>query len=432
MRERDEFIAFINRLKAVSPTITDEQRKGLLRQATQDHQISVTEASEILKASGLIVGEKENYFEVLGISFEELQNQNEDAIIARVDAAHKKLYSASLRAGGRPRADGRSEDQWRTLLNQARETLINPTKRQEHVTMLQSDKSNTFFEGRASPIFEHPDVDTTRQDLSYQIVPDDVDVPTDMIFIPAGEFRMGSNDDEANEDEQPVHTVFLEAFLMDKHPVTNSEFQKFINTNPQWHKPGLFQDHIPINYHDGAYLKDWQDNIYPASKGDHPVVHVSWFAAMAYAQWVGKRLPTEAEWEKAARGRLDGKKYPLGDTLDSDVSGSVYNLDDTTSVGLSPVNGYGLYDMSGNVWEWCLDAYDADFYVSSPHTNPFSGSNSVEWVVNNFRNVKVSRVLRGGPWDVDSQGARVSHRFRSNPADSLPTFGFRCVKDITS
>ena len=115
MLKRDEFIAFINRLKAVSPTITDEQRKGLLRQATQEHEISVAEAVEILKESGLIVGESKNYFEVLNIPIEELQNRSEDVITAHVDASHQRLYTASLRAGGLPRSDGRTQEHWRTL-----------------------------------------------------------------------------------------------------------------------------------------------------------------------------------------------------------------------------------------------------------------------------------------------------------------------------
>ncbi len=188
-----------------------------------------------------------------------------------------------------------------------------------------------------------------------------------MVFIPAGEFRMGSDDAEANEDEHPIHTVFFNAFLMDKYPVTNSEFKEFLNVNPQWRKPESFKDCIPMAYHDGGYLSHWGDETYPYGKGDHPVTQVSWYAAMAYTQWVGKRLPTEAEWEKAARGGFVGKKYPWGDSMDSNTQSNTYNLDDAITVGSYSANRYGLYDMSGNVWEWCLDAYDADFYVSSPH-----------------------------------------------------------------
>ena len=363
MRERDAFIDFINRLKAVSPTITDEQRKGLLRQAMQEHQISTAEAAEILKESGLIVGEKENYFEVFGFSIDELQSLSEDAITVHVDAAHKKLYSASLRAGGRPRADGRTEEQWRTLLNQARETLIDPLKRQEYVAILQNEQVDVLFEGEASPIFETTDVkEMTRQELSHQTVPDDVDIPDDMVFIPAGEFQMGCNDDEANEDEYPVHSVFVDAFLMDKYPVTNVQYQEFLNANPQWRKPPKWYESrkeripcIPKKYHDGDYLKDWTRSNYPRKKADHPVTWVSWYAAMAYAQWRGKRLPTEAEWEKAARGGLEGNKYPWGNSIGTTNLNFDLYIGNTTSVGKYPANDYGLFDIAGNVFEWCLD-----------------------------------------------------------------------------
>ena len=429
MRERDAFIDFINRLKAVSPTITDEQRKGLLRQAMQEHNISVTEASEILKASGLIVGENETYFEVFDISIDELQSLSEDAIAAHVDATHKRLYTASLRAGGRPRSDGRTEEQWRTLLNQARGTLIDPQKRREYVAILQNEQVDILFEGEASPIFKTSDVnEIVHQELSHQTVPDDVDIPEDMVFIPAGEFQMGSDDEKANEREKPVHNVYIDAFYIDKYLVTNAQFKEFVDANPQWRKPQWFKNYIPISYHDGAYLRNWFRTNYPARKADHPVTWVSWYAAMAYARWVGKRLPTEAEWEKAARGGLEGKQYPWGDVIDSINANYFYHIGNTTSVGQYPANRYGLYDMSGNVWEWCLDAYDPNFYASSPRQNPFPGANTIEWVIENFRNIETSRVLRGGSWNIDAQAMRVSHRFIGSPTDTLPACGFRCVK----
>ena len=235
MLKRDEFIAFINRLKAVSPTITDEQRKGLLRQATQEHEISVAEAVEILKESGLIVGESKNYFEVLNIPIEELQNRSEDVITAHVDASHQRLYTASLRAGGRPRVDGRTEEQWRTLLNQARDALIDPQKRSVHLATFDHDED--FIDPPPVPLYIE-----------------------NMELIPAGEFQMGGNDDDALVDEQPVHPVFLEAFYIDKYLVTNAQYKTFVDANPQWGKPRGFANLLPSRYHDDYYLHHWDKN----------------------------------------------------------------------------------------------------------------------------------------------------------------------------
>lgn len=246
----------------------------------------------------------------------------------------------------------------------------------------------------------------------------------DMVLIPVGEFQMGSND--GNMDEKPVHTVYVDAFYMDKYEVTNAQYKKFVDVNPEWQK-----DLIPRAYHDGNYLKHWNENNYPAGKGNHPVVYVSWYAALAYAKWAGKRLPTEAEWEKAARGGLVGKRYPWGDTIDSNRANfgpKKYN--GTTPVGTYPANRYGLYDMAGNVWEWCVDKYVQDFYASSPRRNPIAGTFSVSEVVNNFRNVKRNRVLRGGSWFNYSQVSQVDSRLWNNPKGTYGYFGFRCVKDV--
>ena len=180
-------------------------------------------------------------------------------------------------------------------------------------------------------------------------------VPEGMVLIPAGEFRMGSNN--SNSSEKPVHTVYVDAFYMDIYEVTNAQYKRFVDANPQCGK-----DRIPSSYHAGNYLKHWNGNSYPRGKGNHPVSYVSWYGAMAYARWAGKRLPTEAEWEKAARGGLEGKKYPWGDSIDSSKANYGQNVGNTIAVGIYPSNQYGLYDMTGNVWEWCLDAYNLDAY----------------------------------------------------------------------
>ena len=156
MSKHDEFVTVVNTLKAASPTISTEQRVGLLREAVQQHGLSVDEASKILDASGLIIGEKVNYFEILGLSMEALQNGSEVDSVSQIDAAHQQRYNASLRAGGRVRSDGRTEDQWRVLLNHARDTLKDPQSRQAHITELQREKDNKSLEGNVPPIFKFP------------------------------------------------------------------------------------------------------------------------------------------------------------------------------------------------------------------------------------------------------------------------------------
>ena len=245
----------------------------------------------------------------------------------------------------------------------------------------------------------------------------------DMVLIPAGAFQMGSN--RGVSDERPVHTVYVDAFYMDKYEVTNAEYKKFVDANPQWQK-----GRIERRFHDGDYLRLWNGNNYPVGKEDHPVVFVSWYAAMAYAKWAGKRLPTEAEWEKAARGGLVGKVYPWGDTIDATKANYGYNVDGTTRVGSYPANGYGLYDMSGNVWEWCLDVYDSGFYSNSPRRNPIAGANNIAEVLNSFSNnnlTNVSRVLRGGSWS-NTARTRAGRQSQHNAPTYTLNNGFRCAR----
>ena len=258
----------------------------------------------------------------------------------------------------------------------------------------------------------------------FELTPSDF-ANTDMVLIPGGEFQMGSNDGGI-PDERPVHTVYVDAFYIDKYEVTNAQYKQFVDVNPRWEKKS-----IPDKYHDGNYLKHWNGNNYPRGKGNHPVTYVSWYAAMAYAQWANKRLPTEAEWEKAARGGLVGKIYPWGNTVDSNKANygpKKYN--GTTPVGTYPANSYGLYDMAGNAWEWCVDKYVRDFYASSPRRNPIAGAFSVSEVVNNFRNVKHNRVLRGGSWFNYPRVSQVDSRLWNNPKGSYGYFGFRCVRVV--
>ena len=249
------------------------------------------------------------------------------------------------------------------------------------------------------------------------------DIPEGMALIPAGEFEMGS--DTGKNNERPVHTVTLDAFYMDMYEVTNAQYKVFIDANPEWQK-----ENIPPAFHDGVYLRLWDGNTYPEGKADHPVIYVSWYAAMAYAEWVGKRLPTEAEWEKAARGGLIGQTYPWGDTHDATLANYTRYHNAPVAVGQYPPNGYGLYDMAGNISEWCLDEYDPDFYAISPRENPFPNG-TIKATLNNFKDVKdKNRVLRGGCWSDNGLFLRVAYR-DWGPQHYTSVFrGFRCVKDI--
>ncbi|MDE0019314.1 MAG: SUMF1/EgtB/PvdO family nonheme iron enzyme [Candidatus Poribacteria bacterium] len=230
---------------------------------------------------------------------------------------------------------------------------------------------------------------------------------TEMVLIPAGEFLMGSNDADARDDEKPVHTVYLDAFYMDKHAVTISEYKQFVRATGH------------------RVLPDWVSKISPTDQ--HPVVGVSWHDAMAYTQWAEKRLPTEAEWEKAARGGLVGKRYPWGDSIDtSKANYSASNFGGTKTVGSYAANNYGLYDMAGNVFEWYLDAYN-----SFDQRNPVSGD-GIAGIINNFENVDNCRVLRGGSWGyIPATYVRVACRYFDSPANTSAYYGFRCVRAVT-
>ncbi|MBI1930692.1 formylglycine-generating enzyme family protein [Candidatus Poribacteria bacterium] len=268
-----------------------------------------------------------------------------------------------------------------------------------------------------------------------------------MVLIPAGEFEMGvaisqipqllqwakqsgikySSDTEAlfrswHEKKLPRHTVYLDAFYIDVYEVTNAQYKKFINATGHPAPPRL----------------DEKSLYFP----NQPVASVSWYDAMAYAKWAGKRLPTEAEWEKAARGGLVGKYFPWGD---EELDGTQCNLADKNApedypyanrnvddgyfgiapVGSYPPNGYGLYDMAGNVSEWCLDEYQEDFYGKSPQRNPMAGGKIAD-VINNFTTVKSVRVIRGGSW-MDSNMLVTSRRYNDS---NWPDFGFRCAVSI--
>ena len=266
------------------------------------------------------------------------------------------------------------------------------------------------------------------------VAPSDSSIRENMVLIPAGEFQMGSSNGKT--DEGPVHTVYIDAFYMDKYEVTNREYAEFLNTTSKHVSDGTARSYptdmyaerlAPVGSKQIAYI----DGRYSATPGyeNHPVSGVTWYGAMAYAAWVGKRLPTEAEWEKAARGGFVGMTYPWGNTIDDSHANYNQNISKTigktTSIGSYPANGYGLYDMTGNTFEWCLDEYDADFYTDSPD-NPIAGG-SITSIVNNFTRVKTKRVLRGGSCFDTSRFLQCASRCYGLPSSHSYRIGFRCV-----
>ena len=249
-----------------------------------------------------------------------------------------------------------------------------------------------------------------------------IGVPEDMVMIRGGAFQMGNDSEMAAEDEQLVHTVFVDSFLMDTHEVTGGKYEQFVQ------KTGHREPEL------GYYANEY------------PIVFVSWHDVMAYATWAGKRLPTEAQWEYAARGGLEGQQYPWGNTPPDGTQCNFADkrlthfwwadprvddgYTDTAPVGSYLENGYGLFDMAGNVLEWCLDEYDANFYGVSQGENPLSGANTPQEISENFEAVESIRVLRGGSWIVNSAGVRSSARFMLRPESVHDTVGFRCVIDL--
>jgi formylglycine-generating enzyme required for sulfatase activity len=247
------------------------------------------------------------------------------------------------------------------------------------------------------------------------------------------QFFIGSEDECQRswyENEEPQHTVTLDAFHIDQYEATNAQFAEFLNERGNQTEEDvtwLDADETDVRIHQNGGV--WQvDDGY----ANHPVVEVSWYGARAYCEWRGARLPTEAEWEKAARG-TEGRLYPWGDSFegtrtnfcDSNCSQSWANTeyDDgyagTAPVGSYPdgVSPYNVHDMAGNVWEWVADGYASDYYRKSPSDNP-TGPTSYS-----------NRVLRGGSFNDFSGSVRAASRFgRPRPDERLSFVGFRCAR----
>ena len=243
----------------------------------------------------------------------------------------------------------------------------------------------------------------------------------EMVYVPAGEFQMGCDDANPNEscysDEQPLHTVYLDAYYIDKYEVTNAQYAQFLNAMGNQEEGGdtwLDADDSDVRIHQVGGV--WQAD---AGYENHPVVEVTWYGARAYCRWRGGRLPTEAEWEKAARGSSDTRMYPWGNEAPDCSRLNYYScVGDTAPVGSYPsgASPYGALDMAGNVREWVNDWYQSDYYSVSPYSNPPGPASGTY------------KVLRGGGWySLWSHVRAASRGYRCYPFSSINRIGFRCV-----
>jgi len=307
-----------------------------------------------------------------------------------------------------------------------------------------------------------------------------------MVWVPAGNFGMGADNQQAEPDEYPKHNVSVDGFWIDKTEVTNADFEKFVKATgyittaerkPDWNElkkqmpPGAEKPadsllvaaslvFVPashsINLNDYSQWWAWKAGASwkhphgPGSdikgKSNYPVVQVSWFDAEAYTRWAGKRLPTEAEWERAARGGLEDKIYPWGNEKVSEGQPRANtwegnfpykNIQRDHYYYLAPVssfapNGYGLYDMAGNVWEWCAGLYNSNYYktIDNPAgvKNPKGAAKSYD----PDEPYAIKRVVRGGSFlcnDSYCSGYRVSRRMKTTEDSSMEHLGFRCVSN---
>jgi formylglycine-generating enzyme required for sulfatase activity len=247
-------------------------------------------------------------------------------------------------------------------------------------------------------------------------IPDDVQVPEGMVFVPAGEFQMGCDRDRnagvCNSGNMPLHTVYLDPYFIDRTEVTRGKYAQCIAAGACDEPQG------------------WSRYDNEQTHGNYPVTRVSWFNAVDYCTWAGKRLPTEAEWEKAARGSNDTRTYPWGDadpncTLansrypDGDRWGFCVSVSDPNKVGSYPAGAspYGALDMAGNVSEWVYDWLSANYYHESEYSNP-PGPTSGN-----------AQVLRGGDYECTWNWISVAYRHSDYPTSSSVTVGFRCAAD---
>ncbi len=241
-------------------------------------------------------------------------------------------------------------------------------------------------------------------DTGYGSVDEGYGACADMVPIPSGCFNMGDAFADGWPDELPVHEVCLSAFEMDRHEITNAEYAECVGDG-RCTAPKSSNSYSRVTYYgDSAY-------------NNYPVIWMEWHQVEEFCAWAGKRLPTEAEWEYAARGGLAGKRYPWGDTISSTDANYDMNIGDTTEVESYAANGYGLYDMAGNVWEWVADWFDENYYSVSPTNDPTGSANGLH------------HVKRGGSFDHSTFGLRAANRCDFCHADRHGNnLGGRCAR----
>lgn len=304
-----------------------------------------------------------------------------------------------------------------------------------------------------------------------------------MILIPSGLLHMGGDNAQADQNEYPKHDVDIKSFWMDETEVTNRQYKAFVDATSyvtvaerpiDWEEmkkqlppdtpkpadsllaPGALvfaptSGPVPLDnpqiWWKWVLGADWKHPLGPESTidniMDHPVVHIAWEDADAYCKWAGKRLPTEAEWEWAARGGKENVIYPWGDNELSEAKANFYqgvfpfqNTEKDGYIGTAPVksftpNGYGLYDMAGNVWEWCQDWYDVSYYSKSQAEQ--ANTTGPEKAFNPMMPFQEEKVIRGGSFLCNEDycsGYRNSRRMGSTIDTGLNHTGFRCVKDV--
>jgi formylglycine-generating enzyme required for sulfatase activity len=236
---------------------------------------------------------------------------------------------------------------------------------------------------------------------------------TEMVVIAKGSYWRGSR--EGARDEMPRHAVQITSFALDIHPVTNEQFLLFLQAmggEKDQHNNDI------IRLRDSRIKRSAGKLTIESGYARHPVVGVTWYGAVAYAKWIGKRLPTEAEWEAAASANKENFLFPTG--IDIDRTQANFFSSDTTPVMSYPPNAFGLYDMAGNVYEWCQDWYAYNSYeISALEPNNPQGPQQ-----------GVYRVLRGGCWKSLKEDLRCSHRHRNNPGTVNSTYGFRCAAHV--